>query len=67
MSAASRAPSETDLKTRFTPSLIIGVVIVGFWLLVALFGPALAPHLESDIVTDMSYAPAGEVGLLGSD
>jgi peptide/nickel transport system permease protein len=46
---------------------VIGLVIVSFWLLVALFGPALAPHLESDIVTDMSYAPAGEVGLLGSD
>jgi len=46
---------------------VVGLVIVGFWLLVALIGPALAPHLESDIVTDMSYAPAGEVGLLGSD
>ena len=67
MSVRSQAPSEPASKSNLTPSFVVGLVIVGFWLLVALFGPALAPHLESDIVTDMSYAPAGEVGLLGSD
>ncbi|MDG2238292.1 MAG: ABC transporter permease [Arenicellales bacterium] len=67
MRARSRTPSDPASESKFTPSFVIGLVIVSFWLLVALFGPALAPHLESDIVTDMSYAPAGEVGLLGSD
>jgi len=67
MRARSRTLSDPASESKFTPSFVIGLVIVSFWLLVALFGPALAPHLESDIVTDMSYAPAGEVGLLGSD
>ena len=67
MSVRSQAPSEPTSKSNLTPSFVVGLVIVGFWLLVALFGPVLAPHLESDIVTDISYAPAGEVGLLGSD
>ena len=67
MSAHSHDPSEPASRSKLTPSFVVGLVIVGFWLLVALIGPALAPHLESDIVTDMSYAPAGEVGLLGSD
>ena len=67
MRARSRTLSDPASESKFTPSFVIGLVIVSFWLLVALFGPSLAPHLESDIVTDMSYAPAGEVGLLGSD
>ena len=45
----------------------IGVAILGFWVCVAVFGPALAPHSESEIVASRSFAPAGDVGLLGSD
>lgn len=54
------------IKSLSTSSLI-GIFIVGFWIFIALFGPLFAPHLESDIITDVSFAPAGEVGLLGSD
>ena len=51
----------------FTPSAWVGLAILVFWLSIALFGPLLAPYKESDIISDISFAPAGEVGLLGSD
>lgn len=54
-------------RLRLTPSGWIGGSIIVFWVLVALIGPAFAPHLESDIISDVSFAPMGEVGLLGGD
>ena len=54
-------------RARLTPSAWIGLAILVFWLAVALLGPAFAPHGESEILSDRSFAPAGEVGLLGSD
>lgn len=54
-------------RARLTPSAWIGLAILFFWLAVALLGPAFAPHGESEILSDRSFAPAGEVGLLGSD
>lgn len=65
MSAGSAVPAVS--RNRITPSALVGMGVIVFWLFIAVFGPAIAPHLESDIVTDASYAPAGEVGLLGSD
>lgn len=50
-----------------TPTAWVGLFIVGFWLAIAIVGPTLAPYAESDIISDRSFAPAGEVGLLGSD
>lgn len=54
-------------RLRITPSGWVGIVVVGFWIFIALFGPAFAPHLESDVISNKSFAPAGEVGLLGGD
>lgn len=54
-------------RARLTPSAWVGLAILVFWLAVALLGPAFAPHGESEILSDRSFAPAGEVGLLGSD
>ena len=54
-------------RYRWTLTARIGITIVAFWLLVAAFGPALAPYGESEILTDVSFAAPGEVGLLGSD
>ncbi len=45
----------------------VGIIIVSFWLFIAVLGPTLAPHDESDVITDESFAPAGTSGLLGSD
>ena len=54
-------------RARLTPSAWVGLLILVFWLAVALLGPAFAPHGETEILSDRSFAPAGEVGLLGSD
>ncbi len=69
MSVTTENPADEGAvsRTRLTPSALVGLVIIVFWLVIALFGPLFAPHLESDIVTDVSFAPAGEIGLLGSD
>lgn len=62
------APAEDGApRARLTPSAWIGLLILAFWLAVALLGPAFAPHGETEILSDRSFAPAGEVGLLGSD
>lgn len=54
-------------RLHLTPSGWAGTIIIAFWFFIALFGPLLAPHLESDIITDVSFAPIGELGLLGGD
>ena len=62
------APAEDEAqRARLTASAWLGLAILVFWLVVALFGPLLAPHGESEILSNRSFAPAGEVGLLGSD
>lgn len=45
----------------------MGVTVVGFWALVALFGPYLAPFHEAEIIADDSFLPAGGEFWLGSD
>ena len=54
-------------RVKLTLTAWIGITILAFWLLVAFFGPVLAPYGESEILSNRSFAPAGEVGLLGSD
>ena len=58
---------EEPQSIRLTLTAWIGIAILGFWLAVAAFGPVLAPYGESEILSARSFAPAGEVGLLGSD
>ena len=61
---------ESEADTRILPltlSAWVGFSIVLFWIVIALFGSLIAPYLESDIITDVSFAPAGEAGFLGSD
>lgn len=45
----------------------LGLVIVIFWLLIALIGPFIAPYHEADLIADDSYLPASSQFLLGSD
>ena len=58
---------EESQRFKLTLAAWIGITIFGFWVVVAALGPWLAPHGESEILSDRSFAPAGEVGLLGSD
>ena len=58
---------EEPRRFKLTLTAWIGITIFGFWVVVAVLGPWLAPHGESEILSARSFAPAGEVGLLGSD
>ncbi len=49
------APPKKKLKLSWTGKL--GVVIVAFWLIVALIGPMIAPFHEADIIGDDSFMP----------
>lgn len=64
MSAA--APPVRRVR-RFAISGRIGVVLVGFWLLVALFGPMLAPHPVGAVVDLDVFSPASAAFPLGTD
>jgi peptide/nickel transport system permease protein len=48
-------------------SWLIGLALAGFWLLVALFGPLLAPHGVGAIVAADSFEPVSAQFPLGSD
>lgn len=48
------APAPRKFRLSFTGW--IGAIIVGFWLFVALFGPALAPYGENDLPFPDDYA-----------
>jgi peptide/nickel transport system permease protein len=54
-------------RRRFTTSGAIGVAIVGFWLLIALFGPMLAPHDVGQVIDLDVFSPASMRFPLGSD
>ncbi len=64
MSAA--APPVRRVR-RFAVSGRIGVVFVGFWLLVALFGPMMAPHPVGAVVDLDVFSPASAAFPLGTD
>lgn len=56
-----------SLLRRLSASGVFGLVIVVFWILVALFGPMLAPHGVGAIVADDSFLPMSTAFPLGSD
>ncbi len=50
------APPKQKLRLSWMGKL--GVAVVGFWLLMALLGPYIAPFHEADIIADDSFMPA---------
>ena len=60
-----RPPSKRNLRLGAT--CWIGIAIVSIWLFVALFGPLLAPYPQGEMISYDSFAPIGEVGILGGD
>ncbi|MBV6633240.1 MAG: ABC transporter permease [Alphaproteobacteria bacterium] len=46
----------------------LGIAILTFWTFIAIFGPALAPYGESEIVDgSMAFSEFGEIGAFGLD
>jgi peptide/nickel transport system permease protein len=54
-------------RRHFTTSGAIGMAIVGFWLLIALFGPMLAPHDVGQVIDLDVFSPASMRFPFGSD
>ena len=45
----------------------IAVVVLGFWVFIAVFAPLIAPHGQGELLSDESFALPGVVGVLGGD
>ncbi|BAL24848.1 dipeptide transport system, permease protein [Azoarcus sp. KH32C] len=46
---------------------LIGLFIVGFWLVMAVVGPAVAPHAANDLISDESFGALSAAYPLGTD
>jgi peptide/nickel transport system permease protein len=66
---ARRPAQSTVSKSRLRLSWTgwIGVAVVSFWVLMALFGSSLAPFHEADMVADDGFLPSDGQFWLGSD
>jgi peptide/nickel transport system permease protein len=51
----------------FQTAAWIAFTVLLFWMLVALFAPLIAPYGQGELLSDDSFALAGDVGLLGGD
>lgn len=64
---ARKVSWRSRLPRSLTTTGLIGLSLVTFWLLVALFGPLLAPHGVSAIVSYEVFEPMSAQYLLGTD
>lgn len=46
---------------------LVGLVIVGIYIIAAVFAPWLAPYGEYEVVSDIPFAPWSQANLLGTD
>jgi peptide/nickel transport system permease protein len=58
---------EQPTRKRRSVVVPLAVTVLTFWVVIALFAPLLAPYSESAIMGDVPFAPAGQLGLLGTD
>jgi len=49
------------------PTACVGILILSFWIAIAIFGPVLAPFGEGEIISYDSFAPGGGTNILGTD
>lgn len=57
----------TRSRGRANTALVVGVVVVGAWVIVALFAPWLAPHSPTDLDVMNRLEPPGSTHLFGTD
>jgi peptide/nickel transport system permease protein len=56
-----------EFASELTPTAIIYLSIIGFFIFIAVFAPVLAPHDEAAILTDDSFVPGTANMILGGD
>ncbi|MDE2575177.1 MAG: ABC transporter permease, partial [Rhodospirillales bacterium] len=59
--------SPARLRRRIRPAGAIGLAIVLFWVVMAVFGPFLAPHGEGSVVSAQVLDASSRAALLGTD
>jgi len=71
MTGEIHAPDQARvIKSRgdgFQLAARIAIAVLGFWMIVAVFAPLIAPYSQGELLSDESFAPADEVFLLGGD
>jgi peptide/nickel transport system permease protein len=71
MTSEIHAPDQARvIKSRgdgFQLAARIAIAVLGFWMIVAVFAPLIAPYSQGELLSDESFAPADEVFLLGGD
>jgi peptide/nickel transport system permease protein len=66
-SLTGRGDAAPTNRFRFTTAGWIGAAMVGFWVLIALIGPLIAPYGEAEFVTYDSFLPPFGEFVLGTD
>ena len=64
---AEKAAPARSRTLRLTPTAWFGGLILLFWIIVAILGPAIAPFDEGEIVSMESFKVVDESGFLGTD
>jgi peptide/nickel transport system permease protein len=67
LAVASAAFVGTKRPRRVRAGAVIGVLIVGFWLLIAFIGPLISPHDVGEVVDADLYGPLSRAFPLGTD
>lgn len=65
--SSTAASTHTGTGLSIPMSAWVGIVILAFWIAVALVGPIFAPHGEGELLVNDSFAPIGSVGMFGGD
>ena len=63
----ARGDAAPDKGFRFSKTGWFGAAIVAFWILIAIFGPWIAPYTEAEFVSYDSFLPALDEFILGTD
>ena len=74
LSVPPTSPSERNLIQQVIRALrqapataLVGLLIVGVYVVAAVFAPWIAPYGEYEVVSDIPFAPWSEANLLGTD
>jgi len=54
-------------KFKFDKLTWVALTVIAFWIIIAFLGPLIAPFDEAEMISEDSFLPIGEEGLLGTD
>lgn len=54
-------------KYKFDKLTWVAITLIAFWIIIAFFGPLIAPFDEAEMISEESFLSIGEAGLLGTD